>query len=303
MYSQELKERLDELPTPTTAKELEEVIGNRQHGDMFFATDGLPRAYFEIPTGFPDNGDYRMPPVLRVIYHVLAYKKQLRDGEDVAAAEPELVACMWDDFKRIRVKMAEQYGEMTPVLFWRRRPEFSDDSTEGDKARYAKIYLRVSVPGYDFHKHRVLSHLGRDGISGAAPCPVSAAQKDEMLFADEVLKLSDEASKAYDAHLNAFQKLMAMRTKRTYEEMSAVNSQPAHAGLYGAGAGLTAEEQARTNSALRAMLDSQAMESHPPTVHLGGQHSMIGVPIEEAADPEVMANIQNMQAKLAKLGD
>lgn len=257
MYSQELKKRLDDIPVPTTAAQLEAALGDRQ--DMFHAMPGIPRAYMEIPTGFPQDGGYRMPSVLRVVYKVLAYKKTCPTVEMAHDAEPELVACMWDDFKRIRVRMAEEFGEMTPVLFWRREPEFSVEHDEGSKVAHARIYLRLDIPGYDWRNHPVISQVGDNSLDKPWPAPVSAAQKDEMLFADEVLRLSEAASKAHDAHFNAFQKLINMRSQHVAEEV------PVRAfGLYGQPAAPSQEEQMKVTGAMRGLLDSQAIASTPP---------------------------------------
>lgn len=255
MLSPELKMALDEQPVPVTAAQLEAAVGDT----MFFAMDGPSRAYFAIPTGSHEEGAYRIPQVLRIVYSVLAYRKQLRDGEDAAAVESELVACMWDDMKRIRVKMADMYGELDPILFWRKRPTFGESSDGGDRARYAHISLRLAVPGFDFVKHPVLSYIGRDSGDRPFPRPVSPAQKDEILFADEVLKLSIASEQAHNEHHNALQKLITMRSQRVAEEIRGVQPMMPIPGLFG---------QMKVSGAMRALLDSQAIASRADGVAL-----------------------------------
>lgn len=273
MSKNELHDRWDKIGAPRNCEELVKLLSDyKEPTEMFFALDGMPRAYTEIPTGFSHSGDYRMPPVMRVVYRVLAYKKQLRDGEDGSGVEAELVECFWRDMVYVRKVMDDTFGG-TPILFWRRRPEFTIEQEEGDNARFARFYARLDVPGFDWNKYPVYSHLGTDGISKPAPAPVSEAKKEEIRLADEVLKLSQAASFAQQEHINAFQRLVDLRSKNHYYS----NERPEKTrffdptSLYGAGVlGDPQVQQARskTTAALRQVLDAQAMASNPDGVAL-----------------------------------
>jgi hypothetical protein len=208
----ESRDRWDEVVAPRDCEELVKLLSDyKEPTEMFYALDGLPRAYMEIPTGFAQNGDYRMPPSMRVVYRVLAYKKQLRDGEDGPGFEPELVGCLWRDMVYIRKVMDDTFGG-TPILFWRKRPEFTVEQTEGDAARYARLYVRLDVPGFDWNKYPVFSLIGDNGLNKPWPTPVSEAMKHEIRLSGEVIRLSEAASRAQQEYLNAANRLINIRT-------------------------------------------------------------------------------------------
>jgi hypothetical protein len=287
----ELEARLDKIPVPTTAASLDATLGDYKENEMFFALEGLPRAYMHIPTGFTHGGDYRMPPMLRVVYRVLAYRKKLAPGEDLAAVEAELVGCMWRDMLYVRKRMTDQLGDDTPVLFWRRRPTFEVHEDEGARARYAQIYLRLEVPGFDWNKYPVYSYIGSNSGDRPFPEPVSEERKEEVRLSNEVLRLSEKATQAANEHLNASHRLIAKRMQNmTATDLNTAEMKykaperhisPAFdpTTLYGAGVlgdPRVQEEQARVTSAYRAMIDSERIRSYPSTVGLGGCQSAAG---------------------------
>lgn len=270
----ELHDRWDKIAAPRNCEELVKLLSDhKEPAEMFFAVDGVPYAYMEIPTGFPQDGDYRMPPSLRMVYRVLGYKKQLSDGEDESGVEAELVECFWRDMLHVRKIMDTTFGG-TPILFWRKRPEFSISQEEGDKVRFARLYVRLEVPGFNWNKYPVFSYIGDSGLSKPWPAPVSEQRKEEIRLADEVARLGEVSSRTAQEHMNAFYKLISLRGEgqfntaemryRSTEHNAAQEVDPA--ALYGTGVsgrpGVVAAGVRETN-ALRQLLDSQHMASHP----------------------------------------
>lgn len=274
----------DRLPVPQTAEQFKEKVADTVACDMFFATRGLPRAFMEIPSQHDDSPE-------RVVYVVLGY---IANGLDMTQAEPLLVGQLWRDMVHIRKQFATIFGtDMTPILFWRRELEFSqsdpphpmehcfEHSTQDVPLRArecgcanrpvrSKITIRIGVPGLDLTRM-----FSRDGVdipelprhNGACSNQNPINPVGKYIGATECGCIQYAADRA--AALKANQAAVDERMRVLMRPMEMQRGDAAADVPFAVGqAGLMSEDQAKKTSALRALLDSQAIASRPATVSI-----------------------------------
>lgn len=152
----------DHLAVPETLDELVMMVEDWKDCNMFFPMPGIPRAYFEIPTGFGDEAESDIFPVARFVYYVIGF----RCNEPQVTAEKKLCAAIWNVLKEARKTLHVKHPDYdTPVLFWRRGAEISESPPvpvgpcfEHDVAKcgicardhyVTRMTVRVAIPGHN----------------------------------------------------------------------------------------------------------------------------------------------------------
>lgn len=136
---------LDQLAVPKTFDDLVMQIQARDC-NMFHPMMGVPRAYMEVPD---DNGT-----IHRWVYKVLSWHMMGPRSK----CEAPLVAHYWKMFVELRREFARLYGDVEPVIVWRRTPEFEEipehKSFDPNKVHplACRMYLRFAIPGLDLQR-------------------------------------------------------------------------------------------------------------------------------------------------------
>jgi hypothetical protein len=148
---------LDQLSPPNTVEDLEMQINAWKDCRMFFPIGGQPRAWMEFPVMLaPDkartlaNATWGGNPEFtteRWVYSV--YSIHMRGT--AKTTQGPLCRRAWADMLKVRKFFAEHYGDMQPLIIWRRNPEM-DQTRAGDNRRYYRLYMRFAVPGVDLQR-------------------------------------------------------------------------------------------------------------------------------------------------------
>lgn len=150
---QEILSILDHIAPPDT---FDELVMQIQAKDcrMFHPMTGLPRAYMEVPGS---------EGVERWVYKVFGWWMHGTRSQ----CEAPLAAAAWKTFVDFRKQFATFYGDMEPLLVWRREPEFEECSRQTgpcfehglkncgkcERGPLCKIYMRFAIPGLELGRH------------------------------------------------------------------------------------------------------------------------------------------------------